>query len=91
MAPQCLHYGDQISRRKPGIGEIDAREINGPLNEQITDAVAFASRNMQVAARKDPGRSNLHQYSEKALFEAVVNAVASLALLNAQSGSRSDH
>ncbi len=30
---------------------------------------------MQVAARKDPARSDLPQYSEKALFEALVNAV----------------
>ena len=55
--------------------QIDVREITGPLNEQITDAVAFAARNMQVAACKDPARSDLPQYSEKALFEALVNAV----------------
>ncbi len=55
--------------------QIDAREITGPLNEQIAGAVAFAARNMQVAARKDPARSDLPQYSEKALFEALVNAV----------------
>ena len=30
---------------------------------------------MQVAARKDPARSDLPQYSEKVLFEALVNAV----------------
>ena len=56
-------------------GQIDAREITGPLNEQIAGAVAFAARNMQVAARKDPARSDLPQYSERALFEALVNAV----------------
>ena len=56
-------------------GQIDAQEITGPLNEQIAHAVAFAARNMQVAARKDPARSDLPQYSEKALFEALVNAV----------------
>ena len=56
-------------------GQIDAQEITGPLNEQISGAVAFAARNMQVAARKDPARSDLPQYSEKALFEALVNAV----------------
>ena len=55
--------------------QIDAREITGPLNEQIAGAVAFAARNMQVAARKDPARSDLPQYSEKALFEALVNAI----------------
>ena len=56
-------------------GQTDAREITGPLNEQIAGAVAFAARNMQVAARKDPARSDLPQYSEKAVFEALVNAV----------------
>ena len=30
---------------------------------------------MRVAARKDPARSDLPQYSEKAVFEALVNAV----------------
>ena len=40
------------------------------------DAVAFAVRNMQVAARKVPARVEMPQYSDGALFEAVVNAVA---------------
>ena len=57
-------------------GQIDAQEITGPLNRQIADAVAFAIRNMHVAARKEPARVDLPQYSDKALFEAVVNAVA---------------
>ena len=56
-------------------GQIDAQEITGPLNGQIAQAVAFALRNMQVAARKDPGRVDLPQYSHRALFEALVNAV----------------
>ena len=56
-------------------GQIDAQVIIGPLNKQIADAVAFAARNMQVAARKVPARSDLPQYSERALFEALVNAV----------------
>ena len=56
-------------------GQIDAREITGPLYEQIAGAVAFVLRNMQVAARKDPARVDLPQYSQKAVFEAVVNAV----------------
>ena len=55
-------------------GQIDAQEITGPLNEQIAGAVAFVARNMQVAARKDPARSDLPQYSESAVFEALVNA-----------------
>ena len=56
-------------------GQIDAQEITGPLNRQIGAAMAFMGRNMRVAARKDPARVELPQYSERALFEAIVNAV----------------
>ena len=56
-------------------GQIDSQEFSGPLNRQIGDAVAFAIRNMRVGAHKAPARINLPQYSEKALFEAIVNAV----------------
>lgn len=57
-------------------GQIDAQTITGPLNRQIAEAVAFAVRNMQVAAIKMPARLDQPQYSERAIFEAVVNAVA---------------
>lgn len=56
-------------------GQIDAQIITGPLNRQIADAVVFAIRNMRVGAYKNPARTDLPQYSEKALFEAIVNAV----------------
>ena len=56
-------------------GQIDSQTITGPLNRQITEAVAFAVRNMRVGAHKNPARTNLPQYSEAALFEAIVNAV----------------
>lgn len=56
-------------------GQLDAQTIGGPLRKQIAEAVAFAVRNMRVAAHKTPARADLPQYSEEALFEAVVNAV----------------
>ena len=56
-------------------GQVDSQEITGPLQRQIADALSFAARNMQVAARKTPARIDMPQYSEKAIFEAVVNAV----------------
>lgn len=65
----CYRGDDRAS------GQVDAQEISGPLNQQIAQAVAFALRNMQVAARKEPGRVDLPQYSHRALFEALVNAV----------------
>lgn len=57
-------------------GQVDAQTIGGPLQRQIAEAVAFIVRNMRVAAHKSPARAELPQYSEEALFEAVVNAVA---------------
>ena len=62
--------------RDRATGQIDAQTIGGPLKRQIAEAVAFAVRNMRVAAHKTPARADLPQYSEEALFEAVVNAVA---------------
>ncbi len=55
-------------------GQIDAQEISGPINRQITQALAFAARNMRVGARKAPARENLPEYSPRALFEGLVNA-----------------
>lgn len=57
-------------------GQIDAQTIEGPLNTQITKAVDFVLRNMKVAARKEPARVDMPQYGERAVFEALVNAVA---------------
>ena len=65
----CYRGNDRTS------GQIDAQTITGPLNRQITEAVAFAIRNMRVGAYKNPARTDLPQYSEAALFEAIVNAV----------------
>ena len=73
--PNACITATRYRGRDRASGQIDAREITGPLNEQIAGAVAFAARNMQVAARKDPARSDLPQYSERAVFEALVNAV----------------
>ena len=65
----CYRGGDRAS------GQLDSQEIRGPLNQQVKEALAFAVRNMSVAARKDPARQDVPQYSVKALFEALVNAV----------------
>ena len=54
--------------------QIDAKDFSGPLDQQILDAYYFACRYNQVSARKDAGREDHPQYSERALFEAIVNA-----------------
>ena len=74
--PNASIIATRYRGRDRASGQVDAKEIVGPLNHQITEAVSFAVRNMQVAARKEPARVDMPQYSEKALFEALVNAVA---------------
>ncbi len=56
--------------------QIDAARVTGPLDDQIRQALSFARRNMRVAAIKDPARAEFPQFSVRALFEAIVNAVA---------------
>ncbi len=56
--------------------QIDAATLAGPLDAQIRQALAFALRNMSIAATKAPDRREYPQYSDRALFEAIVNAVA---------------
>ncbi|MBF8272804.1 MAG: putative transcriptional regulator [Magnetococcales bacterium] len=56
--------------------QVDAMDIHGPLDEQVKSALFFVRRNMSVAARKSPGRVEIPQFSMRAIFEAVVNAVA---------------
>lgn len=56
--------------------QLDAAQITGPLDEQILGALAFCRRNMTVAATKSPARVDVPQFAERAMFEAVVNAVA---------------
>lgn len=56
--------------------QLDARDIEGPADEQISGALHFVRRNMRVGATKTPARVDIPQFSLDAVFEAVVNAVA---------------
>jgi predicted HTH transcriptional regulator len=56
--------------------QIDARDITGPLDQQVLEACHFVRRNMRVEAIKQMGRHDLPQFDMTAVFEAVVNAVA---------------
>ncbi|MFH0967070.1 MAG: RNA-binding domain-containing protein, partial [Methanobacteriota archaeon] len=56
--------------------QIDARTITGPLDQQIDDAVSFVLKNQQVTAKKIPDRIERYQFSNRAIFETIVNAVA---------------
>ncbi len=56
--------------------QLDAKDIEGPLDTQIVDACKFVEKNMNVYAVKNPTRRDIPQYSMQAVFEALVNAVA---------------
>ena len=56
--------------------QTDAKDIGGPLDAQIVDALHFVRRNMLVRAAKETARTERPQFSERAVFEALVNAVA---------------
>jgi len=70
--------------------QLDAKDIAGPLDVQITDACRFVERNMRVFAVKSPKRIETPQFSMNAVFEALVNAVARCRLMpSAASGTSS--
>lgn len=54
----------------------DARDLGGPLDAQVREALHFVRRNMRVQAVKTAARVEFAQFSERAIFEALVNAVA---------------
>lgn len=56
--------------------QLDARDIEGPLDKQVAETFTFVKNNMKVYSRKTPGRVDIPQYSMQAVFEALVNAVA---------------
>lgn len=55
--------------------QIDAKEFKGPLDQQIIDTFKFVHKHNQVSAKKEIGRIDQPQYSMRAVFEAIVNAV----------------
>ena len=56
--------------------QLDAKDLDGPLDDQIAYACRFVARNQRVEASKAMGRRDWPQYDPAAIFEAVVNAVA---------------
>lgn len=63
-------------RERNAAYQLDAKDITGPLDIQIRDAITFVRRNMQIHAIKTPMREEIPQFAMEAVFEAIVNAVA---------------
>ena len=55
--------------------QLDAQDFTGPLDKQIIDSFKFVERYNKISASKDIGRVERPQYSMRAIFEALVNAV----------------
>lgn len=64
------------SQHRDADDQLDAQDITGPLDQQVMQALGFVERNMKTAATKTIGRKDIPQYSLRAVFEALVNAVA---------------
>lgn len=76
---QAVAYrGTNVVPQGERIYQLDARDITGPLDQQILDACAFVQRNMRVLAfkHKSGGREDIPQFSMVAVFESITNAVA---------------
>ena len=69
---QAVYYR---GTKKDANYQIDAQDFRGPLDQQILDAYKFVQKHNQVSATKDIGRVEQPQYSMRAVFEALVNAV----------------
>ena len=69
---QAVYYS---GKEKDANYQIDAKDFRGPLDQQIIDTFKFVQKHNEVSARKEIGRINQPQYSMRAVFEAIVNAV----------------
>ncbi len=69
---QAVYYS---GKEKDANYQIDAKDFRGPLDQQIIDTFKFVQKHNEVSARKEIGRIDQPQYSMRAVFEAVVNAV----------------
>ena len=76
---QAVAYrGTTVVPQDEKVYQLDARDITGPLDQQILDACAFVRRNMRISAfkRKEGGRVDVPAFVMSAVFEAMTNAVA---------------
>lgn len=62
-------------KEKDANNQLNSKDFSGPLDTQIIEAMNFVQRYNAVAAKKDIGRIDIPQYSMRAIFEAIVNAV----------------
>ncbi len=76
LAHACIRAVRHAGERADSDRRTVSRDIGGPLDEQVAEAMRFVRRNMQVRATEAAARSDRPRFSERAVFEALVNAVA---------------
>jgi len=76
--PLINSYVDAVcyrGTRRDANDQIDAKKFTGPLDQQIVDSFNFVRKHNIVSAKKTLGREDHPQYSIRAVFEGLVNAV----------------
>ncbi|MCK6571521.1 putative DNA binding domain-containing protein [Myxococcota bacterium] len=76
---QAVAYqGNSVVPTAESAYQRDALDLTGPLDRQIVGACAFVRKNMRTPAFKHAagGREDVPQFSMRAVFEAITNAVA---------------
>lgn len=75
---QAVAYAGQdvVPEAAGEVYQLDAKDITGPIDQQVIEACRFVARNSRTAATKDQGRIDRPQFDMTAVFEAMVNAVA---------------
>lgn len=58
------------------LSQVNSQTIDGPVDRQIDEGLAFVERFVMKPARKGVGRQDYPQYDLAAVHEAIVNAVA---------------
>jgi predicted HTH transcriptional regulator len=69
---EAVHYA---GKERDADMQVTARRITGPIDRQILDAFDFVRGAMLRPATKEPARIERPAFSEKAVFEGIVNAV----------------
>ncbi len=69
---EAVHYaGTELDSDR----QVTSRRITGPIDRQILEAFHFVKSAMLRPATKEPARIERPAFSEKAVFEGIVNAV----------------
>jgi ATP-dependent DNA helicase RecG len=75
-AGACIEAVQYAGNEQDSDRQIASRRITGAVDQQIIAAYEFARGGMLRAAEKNPARQDKPAFSERAIFEAIVNAVA---------------